>query len=599
MPPTTIPGIHDAHDFLHVLSEALTVFAPLAVLIGEDAVRGIAQDVTNTKQLVFAAIAPIGALASLGTICKAADLSSCLGTPDSDVHDAASDTGIYALHGLVPTLTPRGALSCRRRERNRGVAACGIVSFDWAARPSLAPALRELSAATVSARVEWRYAGYDPLWRAALEVRSCLLARLHEGLALLPVLEERAGGRGSVEAHWPAPGVPLETRGVVVYVAGAVLVAAMMVVAAGAALLRWQTWITSALLVGGQLAMAAGQVAARGMVTRQRETRTAVLPAKGVAPTWMLVDNTWFTSCVARRPSTLLCKGKEVVLTQHYRLKSNLIPRRHALAALILLIGGFVVFYAGARTSDSRVVLIFVALKGWVLRRANDCFFTPLNNFGYMDVVRRQADPPQEKRECALDIATPGLPKSSTSSTSSKTIVDSPGLNSDGTEYRLYVKVADRHPEAIGMFYYARPQEWAMIAHIVSEAVLQDVAPPVPFGHEPLVEFALDFADADSGKPVHAILLLHVDSVRFEDVFWSAGQEVTSILMGRFTDGEHLPSEAHAATDVRVLCHYAYALARMSRSLLRSMELVKAKYPYDDSVWINPFLRDAVKGAMN
>ena len=87
----------------------------------------------------------------------------------------------------------------------------------------------------------------------------------------------------------------------------------------------------------------------------------------------------------------------------------------------------------------------------------------------------------------------------------------------------MYAKVAVRHPEGIGMFYFASKNEWAMAAHIIYEVAhryLGDAWQP-PTAKESICEINIQFRRVGGNGPtklVHAFLLLLVDTVRYEDV---------------------------------------------------------------------------------
>uniref|UniRef100_D8PRE3 BRCT domain-containing protein n=1 Tax=Schizophyllum commune (strain H4-8 / FGSC 9210) TaxID=578458 RepID=D8PRE3_SCHCM len=138
-----------------------------------------------------------------------------------------------------------------------------------------------------------------------------------------------------------------------------------------------------------------------------------------------------------------------------------------------------------------------------------------------------------------------------------------PGIAFD-VEYRLYAKVAVRNMEAIGMFYFSRTEEWAMAAHVIHTVVrryLGDMGWQHPVGKEPVCEMDFEVmrsAEERQPKVVHALLLILVDALRHEDLFWYTGQEICAIIMECFTDARHIPSEHPMATETWVICEWVY-----------------------------------------
>ncbi|KAL1740448.1 hypothetical protein HDZ31DRAFT_85425 [Schizophyllum fasciatum] len=716
MPPTDVIS---SDDFRQIFSDALTSFSPLATLVGADSARAFAHEVTNKKQTVFATLAPIGALGMMATVCKASDLpgvKDLLGAGDTDILDAAADVGCYVLFGLVPRMSKRGGLTCKGREVNRGIAACAIVTLDWDMGAnaidfdSMRTFLQEFSAATVTGRVEWTCGDLGDLIAKVRDVRQKITHSLDKGqspfdsdsqMSVYEELEKMQGGHGYVELHWPSPSLPLETRPYILYVYTSAFLLIFFVVAVFTAspLIKWQSPQASALLLGGQLVLSLGQTLTHVIIKRLRTSKTVKVPTRAIVPEWQLVDNTWFTSALARRslaPSTF---DGYVHLGQHHRFSRTLVFRWEALLTLLLLVVGFLAFYIGAKSSDVRTVIIFIFL--W----PTPAIFTPLKNFGWTTLdsssedhsrsrsrwpwkrsassddgppsnassPRRGTTPEEEALVTdgqndsvtgqpndyneAIGSSKPHLEKTNTvrtedlevsekaassiasvhrqpiwdmpkealnpmliplppsrrtspvnsprasvvSSSRSRpassrvqhrdlsirqrsfsslksvggrvygdtlhvnTSTPGPGL-SFTPEYRLYTKIAVRNIESIGMFYFGRAEEWSMAAHVVHSVVrryLGDLGWQHPVGKEPVCEIDFEIvrspeSEGKSPRIVHGLLLILVDALRSEDLFWYTGQEICAIIMNCFSDARHLPSENPMATETWILCEWVY-----------------------------------------
>lgn len=181
-------------------------------------------------------------------------------------------------------------------------------------------------------------------------------------------------------------------------------------------------------------------------------------------------------------------------------------------------------------------------------------------------------------------------------------------LPGNDIDYHVYVKIALRSSQAIGMFYFSQPQIWGMASHVIHNAVQNHVtwrsytnereaALHLPFWYQ-----EEDTLPSKYGVPklVSARLVLAIDETRYEDLYWSAGQEVVSILMGNFTSTTELPSESPKVSNVSILGTYVFFVVRLFMmvrglseaqyraypgvlSLMRAIDLVKIKYPFDDS----------------
>src|SRR5262249_18701181 len=128
-------------------------------------------------------------------------------------------------------------------------------------------------------------------------------------------------------------------------------------------LLAWQSFISSALLVGGQTVLLLGHVAALYSIKYQRETRQVSISARDLCDHWMLINRSWCTTTPVRRPLWKRKKGKSIaVLSQHYSFRGNFINTWHAVFVLLALALGFIAFYIGGRSSNIKTVVIYICL---------------------------------------------------------------------------------------------------------------------------------------------------------------------------------------------------------------------------------------------
>lgn len=201
-------------------------------------------------------------------------------------------------------------------------------------------------------------------------------------------------------------------------------------------------------------------------------------------------------------------------------------------------------------------------------------------------------------------------------------------------EYRLYTKFALRDPAAMGMFYYSSPRTWSMAAHAIYEACERTISWH-PFTYrEPFLYLPFDYVESienPNPKTVSSILLVAIDETRHEDLFWNTGAEFLSILTDSFLDSTHLCSEsdigASGATGLQLFVYFVARLIVMGHlappptansptgatdpvgptslslpglsSLMRSIDLIRIKYPVDDSEWSLHGLRQSASSAVN
>lgn len=403
-------------DIVQSLSDALLSFSPLATLVGAESNRALAYRITNFKQSLVASLAPIGALGMMATACKGADLpglKDMLGVADEDVRDAARATGCWTLTGgAVPSMDKHGGLTIAANGKGAEHAASAVVRLKWNTghKESLdLAALRRVvttfTSATMTGRVFWRLNA--TLERSAREkmieeVRENLLrSKIGSGLGVFEAMARLEGGEGMIELHWPVPAMPLEVKPVLIYLYVGVFGLSFLAVAILAAShpLSWQSPLSSALLLGGQVVLALGHALTRSIVQNQRKTLEVQIPRMGLGKQWMMVDRTRFPSAVAQRPypfSHFL--PDHVILSQHHSLKGNFVVRWQAVLALTALVVGFIAFYVGGKSSDVKTVLVFIALfilanllKGPIILHANKPEHTHLKNIGLQANIWRPA----------------------------------------------------------------------------------------------------------------------------------------------------------------------------------------------------------------
>jgi hypothetical protein len=304
-----------------------------------------------------------------------------LGVGEADISDACAELGCGTLSGVVPHLSHRGGLTSQLQSTNRGVIACAVLRAKWELGKvessskldlgSLCRTLEVFASGAISGRLVWDVNDADALQTTAALVEQLLQkcwngqdwdARLFQSI---DSSEETAlkGGNGMVELHWPAPAMPLETNGLIVFFFIACLVSIILavIIIATSRLLRWQSVAASTLLLGGHVLLGGGHIAAQWIVKRQRTTVYIDIPRTGLADTWMLVNNTWFTSRLARRPiSYNPLTPNHTRIGQHLSMKQQYIPSSHALFTIVAIGVGFVAFYIGARSSHIYTIVIYI-----------------------------------------------------------------------------------------------------------------------------------------------------------------------------------------------------------------------------------------------
>ncbi|KAK7471251.1 hypothetical protein VKT23_002658 [Stygiomarasmius scandens] len=422
--------ILEASDLRDIFADALTSFSPLATLVGAESARAFVHEVTNTKQIFLANIAPI----------------DMLGAGNADIYDAATELGCYTLHGMVPKLTKRGGLSCRNHEVNRGVSACAVVKQTWNsdtkpekgkgeeekrekkiggrnASPDFGKiglVVKDFNGGTVTGRMMWECKDAADYQDKTGQVHAALMSTFTAGntvygapsqndMTIFEKVGDIPGGVGMLELHWPAPAMVLETNGWICSISSATFLTLFLAVAVLTAspLLGWQSPLASAFLFGGQIILTLGHTCVHVLFRRLRRQTTITIPSQDVADTWTLVDNTWFVSALARRPVSLRTLDEShITLGQFVAFKRPYLPRAQALFGLLAVAAGFIIFYVGARSSDYRTVLIYIFIflmanctKGFLINYANHCYYTATNNFGYVLLDLKKSDQEGEKPE--------------------------------------------------------------------------------------------------------------------------------------------------------------------------------------------------------
>jgi hypothetical protein len=633
-----------SQDIKAVLSDALLSFSPLTILVGAESARALADSVTNLKQSFVACIAPVGALGMMATVAKGANLlgiKEMLGAGGQDIKDAARALGCAAIVGdVIPRMDENGSLVSNGTGYTLDQAACAIVRQRWETGSrchldllSLGRVPTTFFAGTMSGRLVWEI---DSEKRTLATIRD-----IQEALATPDVfyaMNQVVGGIGTVELHWPAPAMPLETNPSIIYFYGCFFVASFISVASLACsrILLWQSAISSGLLVAGQTLLILGHVAAQYAIKSQRETLKVTISVEN--PThWLMIDKTRFTSAAALRPLTVPSRRRRlhagtplVTLSQYHDFSSKYIATWHASLVLSALILGFIAFYVGGKSSDVKTIAIYIALfilanvtKGPVVLYANKSHYTGLNNFGHEDVVLRK-DGGGPKNTSPLTEVAVTMDRDNTKSFESLSATDheksdlTPSIDTFPKPFHIYSKffVRDRH--ATDTFFFSSADEWILAAHVISKAVnpmqssdLENSNHPDDFLQMPLYLWS-------GNERFHGLLLLAIDQIRPEHLFWSLGMEVVSILMGNFGSPTHLCSQDKAATNASFLAAFVFTCTRMlssehvyrgnvllpcklrgSHSLMRAIEEVKrtTKDPSDTMPELLALLNDAANAA--
>ena len=320
-------------------------------------------------------------------------MKDLLGAGETDILDACAELGCGTVFGVVPCFSKRGGLTCEAKNRNAGIAACAILRARWNLRRScdknagkeadgldmelFSEFLTTFHMSTLSGHLVWQCQNREDQNDISNRIQRLLLQSWNANESvwttnLLSVFQEstdpkiRNATTGMIELHWPTPSMPLETHPGVVFLFIAVftILPTAMIVIAATPLTNWQTPAASILLFGGQAVLSAGHFLSQWVIKRQRRTVHLDIPRQSLSDSWMLVDNTWFTSTLARRrlwynplsPNT-------VTIGQHVNMKEH-IPTWQTLITLVTIAVGFLAFYIGARSSHLWVILFEIASHG-------------------------------------------------------------------------------------------------------------------------------------------------------------------------------------------------------------------------------------------
>jgi hypothetical protein len=547
---------HRRSGGLFYYTHALLSFSPLATLVGADSARSLTQYASNFKQSFAVSLAPVGALGMMATVCKGANLpglKEMLGAGEDDINDAARELGCGVLVGsAVPKMTKRGGLNNTAENSNIENAACGIVRLDWEPEKKqlnflkLRNVVDQFTAGTMSGRIEWGTGSLSEADDKIQEIERVLSQEFNVFTAMNNMKRDRP--RGMIELHWPAPAMPLETNPFPIYIYGSFFAASFPAIAilAASPLLSWQSPLSSALLVGGQTILVFGHVAAQYIVKCQRITHHISIPRADPKLDWMMVDRTKFASSLSRRSFPA-----SVVLSQHYKFKRRYVAAWHALLTMAALTTGFIAFYVGGKSSDVKTVVIYIALfilanltKGHVVLLANKTSHYTLNNFGHENDDTGKGGKPTSSPSAIL----PGPPR--------------PPLAS-ASNFPIYFKFASRGSGAMDIFYFSNSNDWIMAAHAISKVVKPTLkSDDLRGSDEAFLWIPLYMWDSKGKQKFCGLLVLATNSIRKEDLFWSAGMEIVSILMDKFTSRE-LCSESQDAKEIKFLASFMYTCTRM------------------------------------
>ena len=583
-------------DLTQVLSDALLSFSPLATLVGANSARAFAHRATNFKQNLAISLAPIGALGMMATACKGTNISGLkemLGVGEDDIFDAAREVGCgVAKGGALPMMDKNGGLMCTVKGGSYDEAAHAIVRLKWVLGDDRSldfNALRWIAdnfvAVTISGRVCWDLTS-DEARNMIPKIRTILLSSW-AGMAVDAFADTHNIQRGSgvIEISWPAPAMPLETHSFVIYAYIATFLLGFLSVTylAASPFLLWQTPLSSALLIGGQLLLVAGHCAIPLGIQYQRknfkvsiatyqptdEPNAPQSAQRGVTPItdwnqWVLVNKPRFSSFVARRP---LRPSKHppnhVTLSQHFEFKQRHVRPTHTLVALLAVCVGFIAFYIGGKTSNFRTILIYIGLfilanmtKGSTILRANKPIHTRLHNIELPRVA--DFDLPGQDMAKPEGGRTPG----------SRPDINrgDPATNVPSNGFRIYSKFLARSRNAVDLFCFSSADEWVMAAHVISKTVGSLQASQPGWGvSEALLQiplYRLPQNGAEGGRPEFvALLLMAIDNIEPKNLFWSVGAEVATILTDNHTS-PMLASETKKM-ETSILAAFVYSCTRM------------------------------------
>lgn len=560
-------GLFSANDIKAVLSDALLSFSPLATLVGAESARALADRVTNIKQSFVASVAPVGALGMMATVAKGSNLTGIkemLGVGGQDIKDAARVLGCAAVAGdVIPRMDEKGGMTSNGTGHGLEQAACAIVRQRWQTGSRALPdrqlnleSLRRVPATfvagTMSGRLMWEVQSHEKAMEMIRKVQEALSSPSFSERDVFNKMNDLDGGHGTIELHWPGPAMPLETNPSIIYLYGCSFVASFVSVAffTGSHILLWQSPISSALLVGGQLLLILGHVAAQHAIKSQRETLEVRIPMRETTH-WSMIDNTRFASAVARRPFP--SHSSTLTLGQYHRFGSKYIATWHALPVLSALILGFIAFYVGGKSSDVKTVVIYIVLfilanvtKGPVVLYANQPHLTRLNNFGNQDIV--------SQTDCEDSDSFEAVPPADHQKIELSPMPTEP--------FRIYSKFFIRDRHATDAFYFSSKDEWILAAHVIEKAVKSIHLDGIEHADDLDCFMQIPLYQWNDTEKFHGLLLLAIDQIWPEHLFWSVGMEVVSTLMGNF-GSLTLCSQDRRAANTSFLAAFVFTCVRM------------------------------------
>ena len=679
-----------SQDIEAVLSDALLSFSPLAILVGAESARALADSVTNVKQSFVACIAPVGALGMMATVVKGASLpgiKEMLGAGGQDIKDAARALGCAAIAGdVIPRMDENGGMVSNGTGYTLDQAACAIVRQKWQTGSRCKLDLFGMQrvpatffAGTMSGRLVWKMDSAEKTVEMIQKFQEALSTPSYAGSSISDVfskVNDLDGGTGTVELQWPAPAMPLETNPSIIYLYGCFFVASFICVAflACSRILLWQSPISSGLLVAGQALLILGHVTAQCAVKSQREILKVRISVEN--PThWLMVDKTRFTSAALRpltvpRRSSFFRRSYNnrtafVTLGQYHRFSNKYIATWHASLVLSALILGFIAFYIGGKSSDVKTIVIYIVLfilanvtKGPVVLYANKPHYTRLNNLGHedmkdsgdpkyarplpevtvtmdrdasksseslssMDIVLRNysGDPkyahplPEVTVTMDRDASKSSEPLSSTDNEKSDL---TSSIDTFPTPFNIYLKFFIRDRHATDVSFFSSIDEWILAAHVISKAVSPIQSSDLGHSNHPDDFLLMPLYLWNDPEKFHGLLLLAIDQIGPEQLFWNLGMEVMSSLMGDFGSPSLLCSHDKAATNTSFLTAFVFTCVRMlssehvycgnvllpcklrgARSLMRAIEEVKrtTKEPSDTNPELHALLNDVADAA--
>lgn len=595
-----------------ILSDALLSFSPLGTLVGADSARNLTHRVTNIKQSFIVSLAPIGALGMMATVCKGTNLpglKDMLGAGEDDINDSARELGCGVLEGdAVPMLSKTGGLISTVKDNDFNHAAHAVVRLDWVLGDdkdmldwkALLNVTRDFAGGVISARLSWHLFSQRDVEEMIREVNMRVYMMGSFPPHMLQMTHELAGGQGIIELYWPAPAMPLETNSFVIYLYGVLFAVGFLSIAILAPILRWQSTLSSALLVGGQAVLMTGHAAAIFIVKHQRNKIRIRIPRTGLGAQWTMIDKPRFTSFLVQRLfSFTTTSPNQVTLSQYRSFKHQYTVTWHAILTLIMLVSGFIAFYVGGKSSNVKTVVIYIGLfilanvtKGQVILLANKPQCTRSNHSGYTDIKERnrmegQKTVPDLGHDSRIEIGSTSSQRVETIAALPKhapeSIISTPGSNTNGVSpqpdwtatypngFRIYCKFSFYNTRAIDTFYYSSSDEWVLAAHVIHNAVKHVTTLP-EFGNSveledllqiPLYQWRTISGGSKDSEEFCGLLLLAIDSRRKEHLFWGLGMEVVSILMDTFTSRMELCSESQHSTSISFLPAFVYTCTRM------------------------------------